>query len=98
MVERFYKDRSNIIVSKLSGGRGHYPYRQPVIHINSNKYKLSYGENLHTLAQAVIGSDRLVGVIFDVNKVKDMFSWKTGDVVSIPLKIVDTTYDLKSVW
>lgn len=95
MISNKYKTKTDLIATPISGGRPHHSYRLPVRSASEYPYKLTYGENFHTLSAVIFGTDEYWWVLSDMNKPIKAFSLKTGDDVFLPNSIVKNTSGLK---
>lgn len=90
-----YNTFDSITTSKLSGGKPHFTYRSLSIPVKIYEYQMNYGDNYHSLAQAVFGSDTYWWVLQDINNLRDSFDFKVGDKVKLPEELVKTGINKK---
>ena len=95
MLSNIYIRKEEIVATSLSGGRPFYPYRLPVRATVTYKYAVAYGDNFHTLAANIFSDDADWWAIADLNKPKDSFKMKTGDLVILPESLVKVRNSVK---
>jgi hypothetical protein len=87
-ISNIYKSEDRTIVTTISGGREHYPYRSPQAAVDTYEYQLSFGENYHTLASQVFQDDADWWVLFDLNRTENPFGVQAGQTVNLPSEMV----------
>jgi hypothetical protein len=87
MFSNSYKTKEGTIISSISGGRAHFPAREPLNSV-SYTYTLLPGDNFYTLAANIFSDDSFWWVLDDMNTPKDVFLYETGAVITLPKNIV----------
>lgn len=87
-LENNYTTKLKKVVTSISGGREHFPYRQPVRSEDKYDYIIKFGDNYHLLANVVFGTDSSWWALYDLNLPKEGFSLDVGDSIKLPYSLV----------
>ena len=94
MLSNDYTLGTNKISTTISGGRVHFGYRQPIKAVDTYKYIVDIGENFHTLAMVIFGSDTDWWALQDINPPLDAFdNIVDGTTLLLPDSIVKNVGD-----
>ena len=83
-----YQTNEDLVESSISGGRLHHTFRFLSKPIATYPYTISFGDNFHNLSSAIFGSDTYWWILQDINRPKDAFDFKIGDVINLPTELV----------
>lgn len=83
-----YSTEQDIVTSKLSGGRYHHTFRPLVVATETYDYTIGYGDSFHKLSTPIFGSDQYWWILHDINKPRNAFKFKIGNVIKLPMDIV----------
>ena len=92
MITNKYKTESDTLTSPISGGRTIHTYRTPIAARSIYKHQLERGENFHSLAAIIFGSDEFWWVLSDLNPVCDPFRLSVGQIINLPNALVNNAY------
>lgn len=98
MFSNIYKTKEGLIVTEISGGRAHYPAREPVKAVETYDYAMQAGDNFHTLSANIFSDDLYWWVLDDLNKPKDAFEYQIDDVILLPKNIVAENRNKKRIF
>ena len=98
MFSNFYKTKEGLIVTEISGGRQHFPAREPVKAVETYEYSMQAGDNFHSLSAQIFSDDAYWWVLDDLNAPKDAFHYQIDDVVLLPKNIVAENRNKKRIF
>ena len=88
MLVNIYNTKDDLVATSISGGRPHFAHRLPERAVMVYPYEVKFGENYHVLSAYIFGDDTFWWVLDDLNKPKKAFSFKVGDKINLPDRMV----------
>lgn len=97
MISPTFYVKNNAVKTYFGGKVSHYAIKDKSTVIGTYDYILSYGEDMYSIAETLFGQEKqyLWTVLADINPLRDPFDWSAGDVIKIPLLIVNEGVTLK---
>ena len=94
-MNRQYYNRSNTIVTKLSGGREHFGRRPKYEMRGVTDYNLTIGETLYELASRYIGEEKNWDVLLDCNVPLNPLDLFKLNNIKLPTTVIEVYRDIR---
>lgn len=89
MISReFYTDKGRTGQHFLGGKRKHFEHKERTVTIGYYVYTMTYGDTLFSLAEKIFGASRYWTILTDMNRLKGVDEWTTGDEIHLPDRVV----------
>lgn len=97
MINTYFYSNNNLVHQYLDGKVAHYPIKDRSVVLSTYKYVLKEGENFYTIAAEIFGNDAQEDWTYlaDCNPIRHPDDWQAGDVVNLPLEIINDSDTLE---